>query len=89
MIDKFLKSSLLLLYLLCEDRLVNCMVRIVLKSMNRGEYDERWVIRPIPKDTQNEGRNTPVPLLLYCLRLVSHSSNFDLISVEDATLLLD
>ena len=67
------------------ERLVNRMIRIVLKSMNRGEYDERWVIRPIPKDTQNGGRNTPVPLLLYCLRLVSHSSNFDLTSVEDAT----
>jgi hypothetical protein len=53
--------------------------------MNRVEYDERWVIHPIPKDTQNGGRNTPVSLLLYCLRLVSHYSNFDLKSVEDAT----
>ena len=74
-----------MLFLLGEERLVNRMIRIVLKSMNRGEYDERWVIRPIPKDTQNGGRNTPVSLFLYCLRLVPNSFNFDLTSVEDAT----
>ena len=63
-----------------RERLVNRMIRIVLKSMNIGEYDERWVIRPIPKDIQNGGRNSPVPFLLYCLRLMPHNSNFDLIS---------
>ena len=60
-----------------RERLVNRMIRIVLKSMNRGEYDECWVIRPIPKDTQNGGRNTPVPLLLYYLRLMAHNLTHD------------
>jgi hypothetical protein len=63
-----------------DEDLINRSIRVALKSMNRGEYDEHWVIRPIPKDTQNGGRNTPVPLLLYCLRLVPHNSNFDLTS---------
>ena len=41
MIDKLLIVVLAFAcILLCEDRLVNRMVRIVLKSMNIGEYDE-------------------------------------------------
>ena len=56
-----------------DEDFINGSIRIALKSMNIGEYDERWVIRPIPKDTQNGGRNTPVPLLLHYLRLVSYN----------------
>ena len=32
------------------NRLDSYLIRITLKSMSKGEYDERWVIRPIPRD---------------------------------------
>ena len=58
--------------------------------MNRGEYDEPRAKRPAPKDIQNECRKTQVSFLLYCLRLVPHTLNYDrqmlIIDLGDAML---
>ena len=60
-----------------EERLDNHVIEIVLKSMNRGEYDEPQVKRLAPKDIQDECRKAPVSSLLYCLRLVPHTLSYD------------
>ena len=36
-----------------------------------------WVIRPVPKDIQNEDKNSTLSFLLYHLRLVAYDSHYN------------
>ena len=43
--------------------------------MNRSEYDEHWVIRPVPKDIHNELMEFPT--LIHSLFLKAHGVKFE------------
>lgn len=58
-------------------RLDNHLIQIILKPMNRGEYDEQLSHSSVPKDILNKDMNSSLSPLLYCLRIMTHNLNHD------------